>query len=378
MESVMSFIKSEKIKNDEDISKTNDKLNSCSYQIEEIDNMVIELSKSIDTTYEIFSPNAFDKDNNIIEIEKLNLKKSELKIEIESLNEKLNELEQTNNKIDESLEEMYDIENQLASNVKNTQYLISKEVNKTENIYHQEITNFLEMQIEKDNHYIKNSIMKKFDSLENKISLCENFIDMDSNRAKLELNKLKDEFANLEKKVNAEMFHVKHDEESGLYKSISDFIKEYQKLLDIKIDFKYSGIRVSDSTENIINIIRIVKETIDNANKHSNGTIVNVNIIVDKFESEINNSENESSTNMNNSDIHQINFKINNETMYNVNIIVTDNGDGFTLQDDKVLNANNLFGISIMKYRSKILKGTLNIESSIGMGTTVKLIYQIQ
>ena len=74
----------------------------------------------------------FDKDNNVVEIEKLNLKKTELNIEIEALRDKLDNLEKQKSKIDASLEEIYDIEKQLANNVKNTKYLIDKEVKKTE------------------------------------------------------------------------------------------------------------------------------------------------------------------------------------------------------------------------------------------------------
>lgn len=132
MESILAFIKGEKSKNEKSINEITEKINQNLYQIEEIENMVVELSKNIDTTYEIFSPNDFDKDNNVVEIEKLNLKKTELNIEIEALRDKLDNLEKQKSKIDASLEEIYDIEKQLANNVKNTKYLIDKEVKKTE------------------------------------------------------------------------------------------------------------------------------------------------------------------------------------------------------------------------------------------------------
>ncbi len=389
MESILAFIKGEKSKNEKSINEITEKINQNLYQIEEIENMVVELSKNIDTTYEIFSPNDFDKDNNVVEIEKLNLKKTELNIEIEALRDKLDNLEKQKSKIDASLEEIYDIEKQLANNVKNTKYLIDKEVKKTEEKNIKKSTLILEQQINKDNHYISNIVKKDIEKVHNKIELCENLIDMDSNRAKLEITKIKEELLYIEKKVNAKMFHVKHSEEDsekiGLYKNISDFIKEYQKKINMKISFNYSGLKILDNKWNVINVIRIIKEAIDNAESHSNGTIININIVIDKINVEendyniddISTDSNQVESEINNGDLHQINFLVGDENRYNINIVITDNGDGFTMQDDNVLLSNNLNGISIMKYRTSLLNGMIIVDSSLGMGTTVKLVYQV-
>lgn len=389
MESILAFIKGEKSKNEKSINEITEKINQNLYQIEEIENMVVELSKNIDTTYEIFSPNDFDKDNNVVEIEKLNLKKTELNIEIEALRDKLDNLEKQKSKIDASLEEIYDIEKQLANNVKNTKYLIDKEVKKTEEKNIKKSTLILEQQINKDNHYISNIVKKDIEKVQNKIELCENLIDIDSNRAKLEITKIKEELLYIEKKVNAKMFHVKHSEDDsekiGLYKNISDFIKEYQKKINMKISFNYSGLKILDSKCNVINVIRIIKEAIDNAESHSNGTIININIVIDKinveendyYTDDISTDSNQLESEINNGDLHQINFLVGDENRYNINIVITDNGDGFTMQDDNVLLSNNLNGISIMKYRTSLLNGMIIVDSSLGMGTTVKLVYQV-
>lgn len=389
MESILAFIKGEKSKNEKSINEITEKINQNLYQIEEIENMVVELSKNIDTTYEIFSPNDFDKDNNVVEIEKLNLKKTELNIEIEALRDKLDNLEKQKSKTDASLEEIYDIEKQLANNVKNTKYLIDKEVKKTEEKNIKKSTLILEQQINKDNHYISNIVKKDIEKVQNKIELCENLIDIDSNRAKLEITKIKEELLYIEKKVNAKMFHVKHSEDDsekiGLYKNISDFIKEYQKKINMKISFNYSGLKILDSKWNVINVIRIIKEAIDNAESHSNGTIININIVIDKinveendyYTDDISTDSNQVESEINNGDLHQINFLVGDENRYNINIVITDNGDGFTMQDDNVLLSNNLNGISIMKYRTSLLNGMIIVDSSLGMGTTVKLVYQV-
>lgn len=373
METINSFIKNEKIKNDENIRIANDKINSIVYQMEEIDNMIIELSKDIDSTYGIFSPNSFDKDNNIVEIEKLNIKKSELEIEKQSHEEIINQLNERKNKIEEALGEMVEIENQLVSNVHNTKYLINKEVEKVKEQNISYVIKVLEQQINKDGHYVNETFNKKLNIIKNKFDLCENFIDLDSNRARIELEKLKEEIESLMKSNNSEMFHVKHCELSEKYvninKTISDFIKEYKNNISYKIEYSYTGSEMLELADNCINIIRIIKEAIDNSVKYSNGSIINITIVVDKIESE--NEENNSSV-----DMRQINFTVNSDDKYNIIIQISDNGDGFTLQDDNVLNANNLYGISLMRARTKLINGTFNIESTLGMGTTVTIVYQ--
>lgn len=373
MENTNSFIKDEKNKNDENIRITSDKINSIVYQIEEIDNMVIELSKDIDSTYGIFSPNSFDKDNNVVEIEKLNIKKSELEIEKQALEENVEELNKRKKRIEESLEEMAEIENQLANNVHNTKHLINKEVEKVKEQNISYVIGMLEQQINKDSHYVNETFNKKLHLIKNKFDLCENFIDLDSNRARIELSKLKEEIEALIKMSNTEMFHVKHSESNDKHvnvnKTISDFIKEYKKTVSYKIVYAYTGSEMLEISNNCINIIRIIKEAMDNSVKYCNGSIINVNVVVDKMESSSDESDN-------NVDMRQINFMINNDDKYNIIIQISDNGDGFTLQEDNVLNANNLYGISLMRARAKLLNGTFNIESTLGMGTTVTVVYQ--
>ena len=179
------------------------------------------------------------------------------------------------------------------------------------------------------------------------------------------------------------MFHVKHslkDEKLNLYDCVKEFVQSYKKVVRMKLEFKYSGEKIMDSSKNVINVIRILKEAIDNAEKHSNGSIITINIVIDDFvPSDINdNYDFESKMQSENvNDMHQINFIVEDtKEKYNVTIKVSDNGEGFALQEENVLIENELFGIYIMKYRSKLIEGTFNIESELGLGTTVTLVYQ--
>ena len=82
------------------------------------------------------------------------------------------------------------------------------------------------------------------------------------------------------------MFHVKHslkDEKLNLYDCVKEFVLSYKKVVRMKLEFKYSGEKIMDSSKNVINVIRILKEAIDNAEKHSNGSIITINIVIDDF-----------------------------------------------------------------------------------------------
>lgn len=382
MENLIAYIKNEKAENEKKINLINDKISNSEFNIEKIDSMIVELTKNIDTTYEIFSPNAYDKDYNVVEIEKLNLKKNELQIEIETLEGERKVLLESKKKIDIVYEEIFDIENQLVNNVKNTQYLLDKEKKNLAHNYNDEVIQLLEYQINKENHYYGKDIKKEIDLIDNKISLCENFIDIDVNRAKIEIDRLREEINSFEKKIHNKLFHVKHqvsDEKISLSDSIKDFINGYKKNIGMRIDYKYIGNKITDISKNVVNIIRIIKESIDNAENFSNGSIITITVAVDDFvaDMEIESSNNMESSNENLSDMHQINFIVDGDVdKYNVTIKISDNGDGFSLQDDNILLGNDLYGIYMMRYRSKLLDGTFNIESELGLGTTVTVVYQ--
>lgn len=398
MNNLINYINSEKLEVENKIKLLDEKVKECEYNIEQIENTIVELSKNIDTTYEIFSPNAFDKDYNIVEIEKLNHKKNELRDEIKDYNIKLEKLLEKKKIIDISCDEIKNMNNQLLSNENNTKKLIEKESNKWNGTFNNEVTKLLEYQILKQNHFINNGIKKELESISNKISLCENLVSIDINRAKIEIDRLKEEVRLSEKKLISEMFHVKHLEDKlnrdaseydslekvSLNDELEKFVKEYKKNVKVKLEYSYSGEKVEDKFSNIINIIRIVKEAIDNASNHSMGNIVNIDVIVDNYVIDdydnINKNEDyEISGIGNDSDMHQINFVIDedNSEKYNITIKIADNGEGFAMQEDKVFVCNDMFGIYIMNYRAKLLGGKCEVQSEIGLGTTVTVVYEI-
>lgn len=378
MDTIIQYVKNEKDEIENRLKVVNKKILNCKYNVEEIEKAINNLTKNIDTTYEVFSPNAFDKDYNIVEIEKLNLKKNEILLDVNSIIDEQKMLVEKKEKIDKVLENITKVEKEILAHSDNTKYLVNKETNRLENEYVSEITKLLEYQINKQNRYISKNVKKEIELLNNKITLCQNFIDIDVNRAKIELIKLQEDINSLNKKIQSEMFHVKHfldkNEKISLYDEVKTFISEFKKTTDFKIDYNYTGGKINISNIYLANTIRIVKESIENAVFHSKGNIITVNVIVDEF----NNEESNDATVDDSNDMHQINFVLDSESNININIKISDNGEGFSIQEDNVLLSNNMYGIYMMKQRAKNIKGLLDIQSEEGMGTTVSLLYTIE
>jgi signal transduction histidine kinase len=94
-------------------------------------------------------------------------------------------------------------------------------------------------------------------------------------------------------------------------------------------------------------LIRIIEEAIINSINHSKGNIINVNVVIDNYIEE-NDKENKNEE-INSNDIHQINFIIEDIKRTSINIKISDNGNGFLLQEDNVLISNNMYGITDIK-----------------------------
>ena len=117
MNNLVSFLKNEKLNNEENINKLNTLINKMEYDIENIDKKIVEFTKNIDTTYEIFSPNSYDKDYNVVEINKLNKKKQELKENIEKFSSNKKKLINRQKNIELAIDDLDNLRNSLNKNV---------------------------------------------------------------------------------------------------------------------------------------------------------------------------------------------------------------------------------------------------------------------
>lgn len=374
MDNIIKYIRNEKDDVELKLSKLNEKILRYKYNVEEIENSINNLTKNIDTTYEVFSPNLSERNYNIVEIEKLNLKKNEMLLEVDSIIDNQKRLAEKKEKLEKVLNDITEVQKIILTNDENAKYILDREILKNNEKHSGEITKLLEYQINKQNKFINRNIKNDIELLENKITLCQNLIDIDSNRAKMELIKLKEDVENINKKVNSKMFHVKHfnenDSQYSVYDEVKGIINEYKKSSDFKFEYNFVGEKISVQYKVIVNLIRIIRESILNAIIHSKGNIVNINVVVDNI---INEEKNEID-NENINDVHQINFVIKDIKPTTISIKISDNGNGFVLQEDNVLISNNMYGIYLMKERAKNINAVLNINSDEGIGTVVTIV----
>ncbi len=126
-------------------------------------------------------------------------------------------------------------------------------------------------------------------------------------------------------------------QQNGLIETINAYIKGLKNTNNINIIFSTNTQNIN-VTENItIHLFRICQEAINNAIKHSNSS--------------------------------QIILKFNYIENTNIELNITDNGNGF-LQNNE-MNIGN--GLNNMRIRSEILNGTFQIHSAINKGTEIKI-----
>lgn len=377
MNHLISFINKEKSNNEEKINQLSEKIKKTQYDIQSIEKKIIECTKNIDMTYEVFSPNAFDKDYNVLEIENLNMKKQELLIEVEVLNEQKDSFISRQNELELAISDIAKFNQSIEENKEYTKSEIESVKKNEEEKFSQEITSVLELQIEKAQHEFTDLMNENLDIIKTKIDKCQEFYQVDINRTRTELLNLGNEIEKLKESAPDKMFHVKHlneNSKSELREEIESFIKKYKKTQYENIEFHYSGEKLMDSSYNIINVLRIMEEAIKNSIKHSNCNKIVVNVNVEHYMSLFDTQEKEKNQDIQ-EDLHQINFVIERPVdKYIIMVQITDDGDGFILSDRLV---NSGLGIKIMQYRAHKLHGNIQIESNPGFGTVITTEYEV-
>ncbi|MGM9929678.1 MAG: sensor histidine kinase [Bacillus sp. (in: firmicutes)] len=111
-------------------------------------------------------------------------------------------------------------------------------------------------------------------------------------------------------------------------------VEEYNKEVVIEFKTLRQELRIPSKLE--VALFRLIQESVQNAIKHANGTVIQVKI--DTFEE-------------------------------NVIATIKDNGKGF----DTNIQEENSFGLLGMKERVELLEGKLTIDSSIGNGTLIMI-----
>ncbi len=126
-------------------------------------------------------------------------------------------------------------------------------------------------------------------------------------------------------------------QEAGLPSTLRDYVNEWSRFASVKSELREQGFgkaRLEPDVE--INLYRIVQEALNNVNKHADAA--NVSILIEKRNDHI-------------------------------SLIIEDDGKGF--DPDRKRKGSDGLGLLGMRERVNLLRGTVEIESSRGNGTTV-------
>lgn len=191
---------------------------------------------------------------------------------------------------------------------------------------------------------LHDSTVQNLTGLVYKTEICSKVIDRDSTRVKLELQIILKSLKDIIKEVRSTIYNLKPT--LVMDKSFDSRVEKYLNNMGISYPnttFVYH--KEGDSKQiNCIycsTLLKIIQEACQNAVKHSNANIIQVNLVY---------------------------------LPDSLKVRIEDNGGGFDLQTDgKTSGQLEHFGLSIMKERAQLLGSNLMIRSSINEGTIVEL-----
>lgn len=138
-------------------------------------------------------------------------------------------------------------------------------------------------------------------------------------------------------------FHLRPStlDDLGLFSAIRAHIQRYENTFGIKVEFEINGIKQRYSPEIEEVLYRIFQESLNNAAKYSE---------TEKITVRINSGKNR------------------------IELYVIDEGMGFNVEEYEKTRKNKGIGLFSMKERAKLVKGSVEIESIVGLGTKVKVV----
>ncbi|WP_097015082.1 sensor histidine kinase [Anaerocolumna aminovalerica] len=196
---------------------------------------------------------------------------------------------------------------------------------------------------------LHDSTVQNLTNLIYKTELCTKLIDIDSVRAKLELQTM----IRTIKGTIADMRNIIYDlrpmslDDLGLVSTIEKYINEKKSSHNVNIEFKVNEEKYDVLPIINLTIFRIVQEATNNAIKHGKAKKILIDLFYDDD---------------------------------SIVLTINDNGIGFNESSPKVSDGkiNSGFGLSIMKERVLLLSGQLNIESGYNKGTKIKVVVPIR
>ncbi len=364
--------------------------NGNSYSIErlkneniQIDLNITELTKNLDTTFEVFSPNSIMSDYNVTEIDRLKKIYHKNEIEIRTLENSQKKVDEELNEITNAIESYEELTNNiyLSNNKQKNEEVIDGNQRELSRL----AVDITETEIKRIENRLSQEITQIIDSLIYKGDLCKNILEVDINRSKIELLEIKEGLNTLQNKAIDFMFHVKHsvlDNNFYLLQNIHNHVKKYNDNVFLKI-ITVTGIGddVIMPSYDIQNNLRILDEIIDNSISHgrANNITIDISVIstidkneilsivdqIDDFNEDFLDKDLQKDMDKKTIDYD---LKDSSSNIKHINITISDDGCGFDINNLKD-NAN--LGLNIVKKRLELYSGEFNIKSSSEFGTIV-------
>lgn len=320
----------------------NEKKKKSGYEINEIENKIKEISKSVDSAYEIFSPRPVSGGFVNEELSSLKNRSEKLKEIIEEYEEKLNLIESEMITVREALDEGFD---DTADEHNNT---ASDNYNKNESddtLYGVKILEKQEMERQRIARELHDSTVQVLTNLIHKCEICSKVMDKDPIRAKLELEVMSKSLRDTIDEMREIIFNLRpmSFDDLGIEVTLNRIIDNLKKNSDMNINLKITGESVDLPSAVSLTFIRIIQEAVNNAIKHSYAK--NIFIFL-KYEDDY------------------------------VYICIEDDGIGFDYK--KKRRENKGFGLSMMEERIYLLAGNINIQSDKEKGTKIEICIPIE
>ncbi len=170
--------------------------------------------------------------------------------------------------------------------------------------------------------------------------ICQRFFDVNPDRARAELNALKNSAGSTFSNVKDFIFDLRPMmlDDLGVVPTLRRYTESFQEKNGIPVTITITGVERRLESHIEVTIFRNVQELLQNALNHAQATQIQVSLDMGPD---------------------------------NVFAVVEDNGSGFN--PDDVLNGDGrTIGLATLRERTEMLGGELNIQSSIGQGTRVE------
>lgn len=337
----MEYLEEELEKTKQKLEKDKHMFGKLKKKVEDSKNKINIIKEKIDDTYETFSPISVKYEVAKDELRELQKELLNLQTQQDTKECEVKESEKRVNKIIEALEDLKNT-NKREEKMSESKKLLSKEA--ADRVYGLKILEQQELERQRIARELHDTTVQNLTALIHKIEFITQIMDMDSIRAKLELqvmNGVLREAINDMREVIYNLRPMTYDD-IGFSDTLYRAIERLQNGCDIKINFKIKGEPYEMDSVVQLTILRIIQEATSNCKKYSQAKNLYINFTYKENEIELN---------------------------------IKDDGIGFDINTVKteVRKDNSGFGISMMRERVYLLSGVININSG-KEGTEIEVI----